>query len=61
MTKKRTMGLPKMSGGIIDYKKVEKRGSFGSLDIFEAGRKEVKKMSKSYKKKHGRSAFKWTM
>lgn len=61
MTKKRTMGIPKLGKSRIDYKKVEKRGSLGSLDIFEAGRKKVRKMSKEYKKKHGGTGFKWTM
>ena len=59
--KKHKLGTPKMGKGVIDYKAVEKRGSFGKLDIFDAGRKEVGKMSAKYKKSHGRKSFKWTM
>jgi len=58
--KARKMGVPKMSGGVIDYKKVEKRSSMGKFDMFEAGRKEVKKMSAKYSKKRGKKV-KWTL
>ena len=59
--KKHKLGVPKMKGGIIDYKKVEKRGSMGKFDMFEAGRKQARKMSSKYRKSHGRKSFKWTM
>jgi len=55
------MGIPKMGKSKIDYKAVKKRGSMGKFDMFEAGRKQVRKMSKEYKKKHGRKSFKWSI
>ena len=48
-------------GTSIDYKAVEKRGSMGKYDMFEAGRKSASQMSKKYKKSHGRKSFKWSM
>ena len=45
----------------IDYKAIEKRGSMGKFDMFEAGRREARKMSKKYRKSHGRQQFKWRM
>jgi len=50
-----------LGGTSIDYKAVGKRGSMGKFDMFEQGRQEAKKLSKKYKKSHGRSSFKWGM
>ena len=59
MTKKRTLGVPKMGKSKIDYKAIEKRSSMGKFDMFETGRKQAKSLSAKYKKTHGRKAFKW--
>ena len=59
--KKRKLGVPKMGKSKIDYKAVEKHGSMGKFDMFERGRGEVKRMSKKYKKGHGRKPFKWNI
>lgn len=48
-------------GTRIDYKAIEKRGSMGKFDMFEAGRKSASKMSAKYRKSHGRKSFKWRM
>lgn len=48
-------------GPTIDWGAVEKRGSAGKFDIFEAGRKKARSMSKKYRKSHGRKQFKWRM
>ena len=45
----------------IDYKAVEKHGSMGKFDMFEAGRGEARKLSKKYSKSHGRKPFKWNI
>ncbi len=53
--------MSKWTGAKIDYKAVSKRGSMGKFDMFEAGRRSAHKLSKAYRKKHGRSGFKFQM
>lgn len=61
MTKKRTMGVPALGKGHIDWKKMESRGSMGKYDMFEAGRKQARSLSAKYKKTHKRKSHTWTM
>ena len=45
----------------IDWKKVERGSSMGKFDIFQAGRRQASKMSKKYRKSHGRKPFRWKL
>lgn len=61
MAKKRTMGVPKLGSSKIDWGAMEKRSTMGKYDIFEAGRRSARSLSRKYRKSHGRKKFKWTM
>lgn len=52
-----------MSKPKIDYGAIEKHGSMGKYDMFEAGRKEAKKMTtkmaKHQRRTQGQGKMKW--